>query len=459
MKKSIFLFNLLSILIFSQSVLAYQNSQDFDNNVAEGSTAVGVKVDEWRTQTFSFNNTSQLSFKQDEAYVDEDPELVLEDIDKEETVVEKPDVLTHEIIGDWQFIGGESNTPPYIWVESDFEKDKVIQNLASYFRSRVYSYTYVCQLDSKELKKPSFIDLKEINKEKNKVDYKISLLDENKKNEEVEIEIRQKANCQLFYSILFIKNKRIRKRNMYLKKVLGGINSLEARQEVFTNKIIFNTKDLESKKEESYGKTISENNVQNKNLLLESLFVDENQLKPKFNSNYFYYQVELDRIATASPSIIASAYDSNSEVTIDSPEDLNSNNRKERTAYISVISPDQKSRKTYTIVFSYKKQKNYLLDLSSTLGKLNPQFSKYKNNYQVDLSKRKDLFVNNKVINEILKSIKATSENSSDKVTIMPIDFKPNKSLTISISLVSSDKLKSNQYYITFFAEERMWYF
>lgn len=368
--------------------------------------------------------------------------------------------ITASLKGEWIENGGEFGHPPYYWVDSTGEGlEEIVKNDNNYVESRFFKYLMVCKIkDYNVTSLPSYINLenKEITKN-NEIRYQFSLNEQ--KSEEVEIELKQVVDCDFFAKSKgteydkYEKNENIEEIDVYKHEPYA---SADPDNRTFVSKMIIDTSELKVPNEE---KIVKENFLQTNNLLLESLFVDNNQLKPEFNSNYFYYQVELDKIASSSPKIIASAYDSDNQVTIDSPLDINSDKKEERTAYINVIAPNNKSRKTYTIDFSYKKQKNYLLSLSSALATLNPEFSKYKNHYQIDLSKKKELFVDNQSIETILKSIKANSENSSDKITIMPVEFKPNNSVTVLISLVSSDKLKSNQYYLTFFADERMWYF
>jgi hypothetical protein len=510
MKKSIFLFNLLSILIFSQSALAYQTLSDEDFALATGKNqnnaneevqqknqggglsghkggGTSLKSNQMKLVTWASpenSGTARLGLSKEYTRI---YQTITTNHNNNVEVEEKGNgtfSLKANSEEDWEAVGGEKGSPLAFWLDSDTSLDDIKSDPDSFYKSRYLEYTMVCENLSCDIdSKPSYLEAKNGHFDGKKCVFDFSYTKDSPEGEEFEIKVKQKYRCQMLMNdqyrdkkLIIVKDRDLASdiigakvsdyKDYFIQTTSDGdkknstaygfVSEYINKEEKFSYVLKVPHLDL---KEKSKDETISESNVQNKNLLLESLFVDENQLKPNFNSNYFYYQVEMDKIATNSPSIIASAYDSNNEVTIDSPEDLNSNDREERIAYINVISPDQKSRKTYAIAFSYKKQKNYLLDLSSNLGELNPQFSKYKNNYQVDLSKRKELFIDNQVIVEILKSIKATSENSSDKITIMPVDFKPEKSLTVSVSLVSSDKLKSNQYYITFFAQERMWYF
>ena len=59
----------------------------------------------------------------------------------------------------------------------------------------------------------------------------------------------------------------------------------------------------------------------------------------------------------------------------------------------------------------------------------------------------------------ILKSIIVESENLTDQITLTPVQFESDDFLTVLIDLKSIDGLKFNQYYLTFYANERMWHY
>ncbi len=405
-----------------------------------------LRKKEWFAQSISVNETSKINLDSNSF------------------------VVSQEAIGEWAENGGGFGHPSYFWACTDKEREKIVNNVDNYAMSTYFKYLLVCEIKSSKIKNlPSYIFVKSKTEVCNEVEYQFALLEP--KDEEVTIEIEQVADCQFYAKSnggvenLYPTNVNLEVVTKYEGKInplSGGqrdVGSSDPNNRVFTNKITFDTKDLPIEKPSQTLSAVGGVIDQFNNLSLKSLIVDGCDLKPEFISNYFYYQTDLKSATDGSvPVIIAVAQDSINNIVIDKPINIYSERQNERTAYINVISADKKAKKTYSVIFDYKREKNYLLSLESSLGPLLPEFNKFITNYQIDLSKSKELLIDNKSIQNILNSISVISEDVTDRITLTPIQFENNNFLTVAIDLQSVNNLKFNQYFLTFFANEKMWH-
>lgn len=104
--------------------------------------------------------------------------------------------LTYELLGDWQFVGGESNSPPYVWVDSDEKFLEERNDLDSYFEAINYNYKLICQINNLEIDSSQYLNYSVDHYEKNKTYLSLSS-DSNKANNFI-INLKQKATCQMF---------------------------------------------------------------------------------------------------------------------------------------------------------------------------------------------------------------------------------------------------------------------
>lgn len=162
-------------------------------------------------QKYNFLNSSKLNFTNNSANFGLKPNVEVEyDYDNQDPSVEgisspiheevnKNQVcqLNYELLGDWQFAGGEMNTPAYVWVDSKEEFLKERDDFSSYFRAHYYKYKYICQKQGDlEIEAPSYVDYQIFNENKNKS--WINLSSSLKENKSSSITLKQKSKCQMF---------------------------------------------------------------------------------------------------------------------------------------------------------------------------------------------------------------------------------------------------------------------
>ncbi len=426
-------------LATGSSLVPDENVDDQSKNLIKlTSTGVG----NGQSSHFSANGTQEISYNANSLVTADNTEVSSKNFN-----------LTQEGENDWELIGGEQNSPLAFWVDGDNSYDEIKNNSDNFSKSRVFYYVMICEsVKCEVINKPSYINILNTKQDGKKCFYELEFDSNAPSGQEFTIEFNKEAECKfevkdreefITYRVVQRKEENYKTDTLYnFKAVYTGMVPVISSQSLAVSNDVG-----------------SGNVVKTNNLLLESLFVDGHQLTPSFIPNYSYYQVDLNSGLNSSPLITAVAFDINNSISINKPIDIKSDAQKESTAYINVISPDNKSRKTYVVVFNQKKEKNYLTKLSSTMGNLEPVFNKYVSNYQVDLIKKKELLIDNIGVQAILKSIIVESENLTDQITLTPVQFESDDFLTVLIDLKSIDGLKFNQYYLTFYANERMWHY
>jgi hypothetical protein len=240
-----------------------------------------AQVDGSRTQGFTFANNIESTFS------DRDDKNIISNVNQfkfgeveadydysnvgngksegiKEIVPAKIEKIKCDYMGDWQFIGGESNTPSYVWVDSEEGFDKEKHKYKSFLRSRVYSYKYVCQKDGELIIEfPDFIDYEIDEGDVSSDGFKIcSKTDE---DEDFVINWKRNVKCQMFYFYpgyqeLAFNNKNASKgalsddpnwhtalypgKHIYAP-VLIGTRKLPEKKETFSHKIELNTSQIE----------------------------------------------------------------------------------------------------------------------------------------------------------------------------------------------------------------------
>jgi hypothetical protein len=181
----------------------------------------GKVMDRHREQVFSFSNSSKINFTNNLVNFGSTPNVEVEyDYNNQGPSVEKIDLLiqkevivppianisnnqkacqlNYELLGDWQFRAGESNTPPYVWVNSQEELETKKNKLEDYKESRVYKYKYICHKQGDlKIGAPSYINYEISNNTKNQSQINLSSSSKNQKKAVINLE--QKATCQMFY--------------------------------------------------------------------------------------------------------------------------------------------------------------------------------------------------------------------------------------------------------------------
>jgi hypothetical protein len=354
--------------------------------------------------------------------------------------------LTQEASQDWEFAGGEDNSPLALWTSEGQTINDLKNNKESFSQSRRFNYSMICEsLDCEVIEKPSYVEVLNTFKNGNQCTYDLRFKNSAPSDEEFELTFNKEAKCQFEIrdetnseSITSKMKQTPNEQNYNFKGVYVGV-----------------VPQLDGEfKSSSY----DGNSVEQDSLRLRSLVVDGYDLIPQFNPDYSYYSVDLVQVIS-DVNILAEPEDPMAMVEIEHFSNLLGSNNSSKTAYVSVISADGKKRKTYSIIFNLKKNKAYLSALSSSLAEVMPEFKKEVNNYQVDLSKQKELLVDKENVDTLLKSIGAIPADSSHLINITALDFEPNKYFSALVNVSSQNGLKSGNYYLTFYADQRMWHF
>lgn len=395
--------------------------------------------------------------------------------------------INNEAETGFEFLGGEQGDPPPVWVENDNEYELARNDADNFYKSRFLHYSLICKsLGCGVKNKPSYINVVNTTQKDGQCSYELEYDEDAPEDAEFTLEFWHDADCKfevrnqdnsalVNFEVADMANARAMQIYSFKSLYTGVVpknNGLGNNQQSSSNpsqshsSSMSNNSSQSSQSNNSQGSSSSvgqNNSSQNSknsqvvDLELLSLKVQDHEINPNFSSENLYYFVDL--VANFNNiEIEAVPKDSSNEVLISLPANIMSQNYRDRMAYVDVVSADRKARKTYSIVFNKKEDKNYLLSLSTKLGKTHPQFDKYKNNYQIDLSHRKDLFLNENSAQAILESISFVPENSSDLVNLKIVNFSRGNLATVLVSLSSNDQLRSNQYYLTFYGNERMWY-
>lgn len=355
--------------------------------------------------------------------------------------------LTQESSQDWEFVGGEDNTPLALWTSESQSFNDLRNNKDSFYKSRILYYTMICEsLDCQVVKKPSYLEVENISEDSSKCVYDFKFNNDAPEGEEFEVTFNKEAKCQFEVrdqnnsaSVTSQVRRDPENENYNFKGVYVGVVPQLADQ---------------------IGSSSHSGNVvgSESSLLLSKLEVSGYNLTPQFYPTYSYYAIDLNEVIS-DVDIIAEPEDPKAVVEIQPFVDLLSSDNSDRTAYISVISPDGKRRKTYSIIFNLKRNKAYLSDLSTKVATIMPEFKKDFNNYQVDLSNQKNLLDDQNGADRLLQSIEAVPLNSSHEIEISPLDFESGNYFSALINVHSQDGLKLGNYYLTFYASQRMWHF
>lgn len=173
----------------------------------------------YRTQTFGFTDSSEISFN---------PSNQCQ--------------INFNSLGDWQFIGGEDNSPAYIWVNSkDDVEAKANDRDNDYAKSRVYNYKYICYPGEEvPIVESSYFEVEtETSVEEGKSKQNINLFtkDENAQ-ENITLNVVNKAICQMFF---YSEKEEV---DFFGHKITTELNFLDPKERIFNNKIEFNTEKI-----------------------------------------------------------------------------------------------------------------------------------------------------------------------------------------------------------------------
>lgn len=355
--------------------------------------------------------------------------------------------LNQESSQDWEFVGGEDNTPLALWTSESQSFNDLRNNKDSFYKSRILYYTMICEsLDCKVVNKPSYLEVENISEDSNKCVYDFKFNNDAPEGEEFEVTFNKEAKCQF----------EVRDQNNSASVTSQVRRDPENENYNFKGVYVGVVPQLS----DQIGSSSHNSNLagSESSLLLSKLEVDGYNLTPQFYPGYSYYAIDLNNVIN-DVDIVAEPEDPKAMVEIQPFVDLLSSDNSDRTAYISVISPDGKRRKTYSIIFNLKRNKAYLSDLSTKVATIMPEFKQDFNNYQVDLSNQKNLLADQNGADKLLQSIEAVPLNSSHEIEISPLDFEPGNYFSALINVHSQDGLKLGNYYLTFYASQRMWHF